>query len=396
MRICLLLFLSAFILLLFQGDSLWGRSLIENELKTQQKRLKSLQEEIAIHREHASDIEKSRESVLQELETLNRDIQTQWQRLQDTKQQWTIKELELLEAARNCSRQKTDLQRLQVQVERRLRALSRFGAVGSFNVLFAAETIPELISRETYLKTILDQDRKQRHIYQTRLRLLSEKKIQLEHQRKELQEAAVQIKAEAELLEERKQQRRSFLEELRLQSELYDEMLAELRSAEQSLHEIIHKLNQERQKELSYSGHLALTDSFLAQKGKLNPPVSGSISRPKRGNSQYGLKGPGIVIAAHWGSEIRSVFDGTVVFNDPLRGFGNVLIINHGDQYYTLMAQGMKFFKKVGQKVVQGEIVGLVGGGPWIDGGIYFEIRNRDRQEDPLEWLDLRGVRLRN
>jgi septal ring factor EnvC (AmiA/AmiB activator) len=59
---------------------------------------------------------------------------------------------------------------------------------------------------------------------------------------------------------------------------------------------------------------------------------------------------------------------------------------------FSLVSQGAQFFKTVGQEVTEGDIIGLTGGGPWIQEGIYFEIRHEEQQEDPLEWLDPRTI----
>jgi len=99
----------------------------------------------------------------------------------------------------------------------------------------------------------------------------------------------------------------------------------------------------------------------------------------------------GKVFQAPFGSEVRAVFDGIVIFNDTVPGYGKVVIIDHGDDYYTLTGQGSRFFVKVGQKVTEGEIIGFVGSGAWSEQGIYFEIRHNGLPEDPTVWLDLRG-----
>ena len=368
----------------------FAEDLVQKELEGQQQRLKSLQREIAVHEKRAAKVESSKYSVLKELENLDKKIALQWERLQATRKEWTEKELTLTDTQRNYDRQVQGLNALRCQVRHRLRAFMEMGPVGGLNVLFAAETVPELLSRETYFRLILDHDRKLRDLYKSSIRKTAKKAAELERQRKELKKADREIESQSLLLEEQKQAKQTFLDELKQQGKRYKEMLAELRASEQSLQDIIRRLSKQK----GYGDHSAgipvSENSFEAQKGRLNPPVIGRLLRTGIDDR----KGPGVIFAAPWGSEIRAIFDGTVVYNDSLRGYGKVLIIDHGDHYLSLIAQGAKFFKKVGEKVTEGEIIGLVGGGPWIQEGIYFEIRHGEQEEEPIKWLDLRGIKM--
>ena len=375
-------------LLLVHGH-VFAEDMVQKELEGQQQRLKSLQREIAVHEKRAAEVESSRHSVLKELEDLDKKIALQWERLQSTRKEWTEKELSLIDTQRDYGRQVQALNALRCQIRHRLRAFMEMGPVGGLNVLFAAKTIPELLSRETYFRLILDHDRKLRDLYKSSIKKTAEKAAELERQREDLKKADREIESQSLLLEEQKQAKQAFLDELKQQGKRYKEMLAELRASEQSLQGIIKRLS--KREDGDRSAHIQVREnSFEAQKGRLNPPVIGRLLMTGIG----GRKGPGVIFAAPWGSEIRAIFDGTVVYNDTLRGYGKVLIIDHGDHYLSLIAQGAKFFKKVGEKVTEGEIIGLVGGGPWIQEGIYFEIRHGEQEEEPIKWLDLTGIEM--
>ncbi|NIA09014.1 MAG: peptidoglycan DD-metalloendopeptidase family protein [Nitrospiraceae bacterium] len=373
-------------LLLLQGH-LFADALVQRELEGQQQRLKSLQKEIKVHEKKAADVELSRHSVLKELTDLDEKITHQEGKLQSTRKEWTDKELTLMDTQKDYKRQIKALNTLRHQVRHRLKAFMEMGTVGGLNVLFAADTVPELLSRETYFRHILDHDRKLRDLYRSSIKKTAKKAAELQRQREALKKADKQIEKQSLLLEEQKQAKQAFLDELRQQGKRYGEMLAKLKGSERSLQDIIARLS--RHEDI----HLAVPDrenSFEAQKGKLNPPVIGQLL--KKGIE--GRKGPGVIFAAPWGAEIRSIFDGTVVYKGDLRGYGKVLIIDHGEHYFSLIAQGAKFFKDVGEKVTEGEIIGLVGGGPWVQEGIYFEIRHGEKEEDPMKWLDLTEIEI--
>jgi septal ring factor EnvC (AmiA/AmiB activator) len=387
------LWLIALIILSIHAYAFGEEDLVKKELEVQQQRLKSLQKEIATHQEKASDIELSKRSLLKELTELDEKIAQQWESLQKTRQEWTIKELTLIEIQKDYASQKQAVQSLKFQVEHRLRALREMGEVGSLNILFAAETLTELLSRETYFRLILDHDKEQRSLYILHIKKLDENETELEQQRKTLKAAADKIETQILLFEERKQEKQAFLDELKQQGELYEMMLKELESAEQSLQDIIKCLGSKSAK-LLISGHVSPDMyEFRLQKGKLSPPVVGRLSRTIANVWRNDRECLGVIFSIPRGSEIRAIFDGTVEYNDIVLGYGKVLIIDHGNHYFSMVSQGAQFFKTVGQKVTEGEIIGLTGGGTWVQEGIYFEIRHGEQQEDPIEWFDPRAIK---
>ena len=386
------LWLIALIILSIHAYAFGEEDLVKKELEVQQQRLKSLQKEIATHQEKASEIESSKRSLLKELTELDEKIAQDWESLQKTRQEWTIKELALIETQKDYVSQKQDLQALKFQIERRLRALREMGEMGSLNILFAAETLPELLSRETYFRLILDHDREQRCLYRLRIKKLAENETKLEQQREALKAAADEIETQALLFEERKQEKQAFLDEFKQQGDLYEVMLKELESAEQSLQDIIKRLSSKSAGGLISGPISPAMYDFRLQKGKLSPPVVGRLSRTGVNGWRNDRECPGVIFSTPRGSEIRAIFDGIVEYNDIVPGYGKVLIIDHGNQYFSLVSQGAQFFKTVGQEVTEGDIIGLTGGGPWIQEGIYFEIRHEEQQEDPLEWLDPRAI----
>ena len=386
------LWLIALIILSIHAYAFGEEDLVKKELEAQQQRLKSLQKEITTHQEKASDIESSKRSLLKELTELDEKIAQEWESLQKTRQEWTIKELALIETQKDYVSQKQSLQALKFQVESRLRALREMGEVGSLNILFAAETLPELLSRETYFRFILDHDREQRCLYRLRIKKLAGNETKLEQQREALKAAADEIETHALLFEERKQEKQAFFDELKQQGKLYEVMLKELESAEQSLQDIIKRLSSKSAGGLISGLISPEMYDFRLQKGKLSPPVVGRLSRTGADGWRNDGECPGVIFSTPRGSEIRAIFDGTVEYNDVVPGYGKVLIIDHGNEYFSLVSQGAQFFKTVGQEVTEGDIIGLTGGGPWIQEGIYFEIRHEEQQEDPLEWLDPRAI----
>jgi len=136
---------------------------------------------------------------------------------------------------------------------------------------------------------------------------------------------------------------------------------------------------------------VASDGSFARQKGNLRLPVRGAVAgrfgTPRDGGGTW----RGLFIKAGSGSEVKAVAGGRVVFADWMRGFGNLLIVDHGDAYLSIYGNNDSLLKQVGQSVKGGETVATVGnsgGNP--DSGLYFELRHQGQPIDPMKWASLK------
>lgn len=132
--------------------------------------------------------------------------------------------------------------------------------------------------------------------------------------------------------------------------------------------------------------------NFAALKGKLRLPVIGDVTnRFGSAREDTGVSWKGLFIKAPAGNEVKSVASGVVVFADWLRGFGNLLIIDHGDDYMSLYGYNQSLLKQVGDEVKAGDTVAAVGNsGGSENAGLYFELRHRSKPFDPLSWSTVR------
>ncbi len=132
--------------------------------------------------------------------------------------------------------------------------------------------------------------------------------------------------------------------------------------------------------------------SFAALKGKLNLPVRGDISnRFGTAREDTGVSWKGLFIKSAEGSEVKSVASGRVIFADWLRGFGNMLIVDHGDGYMSLYGNNQALLKKVGDEVKGGDTIAAVGNSGGNETfGLYYELRRQSKPFDPLSWSVIR------
>ncbi|MBS1210150.1 MAG: peptidase [Proteobacteria bacterium] len=129
--------------------------------------------------------------------------------------------------------------------------------------------------------------------------------------------------------------------------------------------------------------------AFGQRKGALRWPVKGEIvGRFGAPRAEGATNWRGVFIHASNGAEIHAVAAGKVVFADWLRGFGNLVIIDHGDGYMTVYGNNEAVFKTPGDDVKTGDVIASVGVSGGLDeSGLYFEIRHRGQPQDPARWV---------
>jgi murein hydrolase activator len=129
--------------------------------------------------------------------------------------------------------------------------------------------------------------------------------------------------------------------------------------------------------------------AFAALKGQLHLPIKGELVNRFGGPRQEGgLTWKGLFIRAAEGQLVKAIADGRVVYADWLRGFGNLLIIDHGGGFMSLYGNNESLLRQVGDEIASGDAiakVGNTGGNP--DSGLYFELRQQGKPLDPLSWM---------
>jgi septal ring factor EnvC (AmiA/AmiB activator) len=128
--------------------------------------------------------------------------------------------------------------------------------------------------------------------------------------------------------------------------------------------------------------------NFARLKGSLRLPAKGAVTNRFGSARQEGSNWKGLFIRASVGSEVKAIAGGRVVFAEWMRGFGNLLIVDHGDSYLTIYGNNDSLLKQVGDAVRGGDTVASVGnsgGNP--ESGLYFELRHQGQPLDPLKWV---------
>lgn len=130
---------------------------------------------------------------------------------------------------------------------------------------------------------------------------------------------------------------------------------------------------------------------FASLRGQLRLPIRGDLIAKFGGKRGDGPSWKGLFIRAPEGTEVKAVAAGRVVYADWLRGFGNLLIVDHGNQYMTIYGNNQSVLKRAGDLVKTGDVIAAAGNsGGNEQSGLYFEIRHQGRAFDPLGWVTTR------
>jgi len=181
-------------------------------------------------------------------------------------------------------------------------------------------------------------------------------------------------------LEKNKKQRQKTLASLHKELLTKQQQLAKLEEEETSLKKALEQLARLSEKTYNLNGLAKL-------KRKLSWPVKGKIKHNYGSRKQGYLKWKGVLLSSKIGTQVKTVHDGTILFSDWLKGYGLVTVVDHGKGYMSLYGHNQTLLKNVGDKVVSGEPIALVGqSGGQSQAGLYFEIRYRGKAVNPKLW----------
>ncbi|MBB1478510.1 peptidoglycan DD-metalloendopeptidase family protein [Pseudoalteromonas sp. SG41-2] len=176
------------------------------------------------------------------------------------------------------------------------------------------------------------------------------------------------------------QQRKANISELKTKLSSTKNSIDYLKDNEKTLVATLQELEKEKTKKVELLG-------LSANKGKLNWPTKGKIEHSFGQHKHGGIDWKGVLIGANEGNNVHSVHNGQVVFADWLKGYGWVIVIDHGEGFMSLYGHTQTLLKDVGDIVRQGDIIALVGqSGGQANSGLYFEIRHKGRAVNPVTW----------
>ncbi|MFN3680785.1 MAG: murein hydrolase activator EnvC family protein, partial [Nitrospira sp.] len=186
-------------------------------------------------------------------------------------------------------------------------------------------------------------------------------------------------------------QKRAYLVKITQEKESYDRVVEELERSASRVDGLLRELEM-RRKALAMRPPASAPAAASVGRGTLPWPVEGQIisffGRQKHPTFNTYVQRRGIEIRTKDGSPIQAVMPGTVVYADWLKGYGLVIILDHGNGFFSLYAHASKILVSVGDQVAAGQPIGETGDTGMIgENTLYFELRRGAEPIDPLQWL---------
>lgn len=363
---------------------------LADKIERERRTLEKLQQEIENKKKHAQDTDKKKESVLQAIQDLDDTLLKKRQERTVINRKLREKDHEIeringhLAGVRNTidDRRHSILARLRVQYME-----GRFGHLGA---LLAADSYQAFQQRLQYLSAVSQREYDLMQAYREDVDRLQ----QMERQRAVARDEMLVIKYHTDKkvseIQGLKRKKNLILANITQQKEAYEHALAELERSASRVDGLLKEL-EERRKIAAFQPPKDLKGSHPL-KGGLHWPAEGEIlsffGRQKHPTFNTYVQRKGIEIRTDEGSAIRSVMSGVVVFADWLKGYGQVLILDHANGFFSLYAHASKLLVKVGEQVGIGAVIGETGDtGLTGDSTLYFELRQGAQAVDPLIWL---------
>ena len=318
-------------------------------------------------------------------------------RLHKSRKRLTAKKSEIakLEKAIAATRASSNELKKQIQTNvhfmaQRLVALYKLRQIGQIHILASADSVNDLVQRKHALERILAHDEALRKNLEEDRQKFNSLLAQLTHQKAQIDNLTKKYEQQLKRMSVDQSKRKKILVQIREQKAME---LAAIETLKNSARELDDKIRFMGRQPAASSGFKNREEkSIAAFKGLLKMPVKGKIAflfgpykNPKFNVTNFRS---GIGIKVKRGEPVRAVFKGTVVFSSWFKGYGNMIIIDHGNNYHTVYAHLEEVFKMTEDLVKTDEVIATVGD-TGLNSGVtlHFEIRHHGKPKDPLHWL---------
>ncbi len=369
-----------------------GGGTLDERMRAKDAELQKLREEIAAERRKIEDVERKEKDIAGYLDKLVREEKLTKRLLAGIADKEELLVQQMGRIVQDLDYSEKVFDRRRVILARRLREMYKGGPQHTWQELLQANDFGDLLQRYKFLSTIAARDanlveevRKQKTEIARREANLTESLAQATSARREKERELARLKAN-------EKKRTKSLAELKTSKSGHQKRIEQLARAERDLLAIIEAFEKERTASAPEAWEAAAGKDFPALKGRMNPPVEGKRVRgfgeskhPEFGTVTFN---PGVDIDARAGSPVRAVARGKIEYASLLPGFGNCIIVAHGQGYYTLYAHTSKIFVKKDAMVNAGDVIAEAGGAAAGTGNAFhFEIRKSKKALDPAEWL---------
>ena len=348
--------------------------------------LEKLKAEISELRSKVQRIRGRANSTEQELAIIDLEVGIRTRELEVAVQQrGDLEELQVIVKA-EIERLAAKIQRQKASLGARLAALYRMGEVSYLRILLSIDSEQNPLDAVGTMGYLITRDSRAVTNFRATRDLFEKENDRMAIQRVELEEAHRQVVARQAAVEQARVEKAALLARLRSEQATSTTRLAELEEKAERLERLLEMLYE--RDEGGFMGQ-ARVEEF---KGALGWPVDGEVVEDfgKKRSERFATFtiSNGVKIEAPGGSEVRAIFEGTVLYSQWFKGYGNLVIIDHGNRIFSLYGNTRGVSVGAGDRIGAGAAIGLVGEGEDGEASfIYFEMRENNEPVDPLAWL---------
>lgn len=371
---------------------------IDKKIDYTSEELQKIRQEIENHRAQLERTKSKEKTLLSQLQETEKEISLTSKLVRQLSREQRLKEQQIEQTRASIERLTGNLETLKRNFARRLVHIYKQGDFNDWELLLTSQSLNQAIYRVKYLRILADIDKKSVANIRLNIRAIDQKKAQLTAELADLQKITNEKIHHRESLSRQKRQRDH---QLKVAQKDRNNLIAQIKAKEKAaeeLSELIASLEKERaviQRELERQRQLAgmaTANPFLESRGKLIWPVNGQVV------SKFGIQkhptlktiteNSGIDIKVGKGTPVRAVLDGVVTTITYIRGFGNLVIIDHGSGFYTVYSHidNVTVFEK--EYVKRNSIIAEVSDSGTLSGAmLHFEIWSNRTKLNPEEWL---------
>jgi septal ring factor EnvC (AmiA/AmiB activator) len=356
--------------------------------------LPDVQQRLSEERSAAQKLAGRESTLLGRLADLERQIEMESRGLRAAQARLSDSTARLASSEARAKQAEEEVARAAGVLEPRLFARYRLGREGYLRFLLGSKSIADVLRRKHLFNALLGADLDALAVLRSNVDRAKAARDELAAARSDLQQS---VKAESErkvALQERVEQQRLLIASVQREKALHEQAVRELEDAENALQSKLADIEAQRPPPPALiAPEIRLHTSIRKARGKLGFPLAkgrievhfGRTTDPRFGTITLQR---GLDLRAPQGTPVRAVWDGKVVHAGWFKGYGNLIIVDHGDGVFSLMAHLDQLQRAVGDAVRRGDEVGTVGDTGSLKGAyLYFELRDRQKPLDPERWL---------
>jgi len=348
--------------------------------RTDEERLAKVRERRAALEQELTRLRSEEKSLLGEVEQLELEVQLRTNELTEIQISLRRTRAALDATVARVRQLETSLAAARPALAAHARALYKLGDLSYLRLLLSIDRPSDFFRGYRFITTLARRDNAQVAAFRSDLAALTSEKAELEQRTRESIALRTRLTAARHALDEQRARKTTLLTSLVERKELNAAYVEELAEAESRLQELLSGLGGEE-----------VAVPLGAFRGSLPWPVEGRVragfGRRKHPRFDTYTVHNGLEIEAAPGAEVRAVHEGRVVFAERFRGYGLMVVVDHGGKHYSLYAQLAEVAVAPGQDVATGTVLGRADPAGADGPGVYFEMRFQGRPEDPLEWL---------